>query len=135
MKSATELFGEMIYSYTRAQAIEDGELVDVTDTAKQSGFSIPVAVTRAVWEQTIVWSPSDSEAQTYQDQSGRLHDVLWMLYLACKRSKGEACLVYCVLVIPRNGRSRKPVLMKLKSVIGGGDEGEPVITIMLPSED
>lgn len=27
-------FGEVIYAYTRAQAIEDGTLVDVTETAK-----------------------------------------------------------------------------------------------------
>ena len=48
MNTTTDLFGEMIYSYTRAQAIEDGELVDVSDMAKQSGFKISVAVTRAV---------------------------------------------------------------------------------------
>jgi type I site-specific restriction endonuclease len=31
------IFGEVIYSYTRAQAIEDGVLVDVTDMAKEAG--------------------------------------------------------------------------------------------------
>ena len=52
-----DLFGKPIYVYTRAQAIEDGELIDVSKTAKQTGFKLPVAVTRAVWE-TSINSPS-----------------------------------------------------------------------------
>ena len=38
------LFGPVIYAYTRAQAIEDGVLADVTETAKEAGFKLPVAV-------------------------------------------------------------------------------------------
>ncbi len=34
----------MVYSYTRKQAIEDGNLIDVTEQAKQTGFKVPVAV-------------------------------------------------------------------------------------------
>ncbi|MCS5712781.1 hypothetical protein HT99x_015180 [Candidatus Berkiella aquae] len=85
MDTATDFFGEMIYAYSRAQAIEDGELVDVSDMAKRSGFKIPVAVTRAVWVQYIEWADKDNDRQTIQDQSSRLRDVLWMLYVACNR--------------------------------------------------
>ena len=42
-------FGPILSAYTRAQAIEDGFLVDVSDTAREAGFGIPVAVTRSVW--------------------------------------------------------------------------------------
>ena len=42
-------FGPAISAYTRAQAIDDGILVDVSDTAREAGFNIPVAVTRTVW--------------------------------------------------------------------------------------
>ena len=42
-------FGPVISIYSRAQAIEDGILVDVSDTAREAGFTIPVAVTRTVW--------------------------------------------------------------------------------------
>ena len=35
----------VIYSYTRAQAIEDGVLVDVTEQAKATGFKLPTVVT------------------------------------------------------------------------------------------
>ena len=44
---------EIIYAYTRAQAIEDGELVDVSETARESGIKFPVAVTRAVWAKYV----------------------------------------------------------------------------------
>src|SRR6185437_8267129 len=43
-------FGEVIYSYTRAQAIADGVLVDVSETAKEAGFKYPVALTRMVFD-------------------------------------------------------------------------------------
>ncbi len=42
-------FGPAISAYSRAQAIEDGILVDVSDTAREAGFNIPVAITRTVW--------------------------------------------------------------------------------------
>ena len=34
---------------SRAQAIEDGVLVDVSDIAKEAGFRYPVALTSALW--------------------------------------------------------------------------------------
>ena len=42
-------FDPVISVYTRAQAIGDGILVDVSETAREAGFKIPVAVTRTVW--------------------------------------------------------------------------------------
>jgi Family of unknown function (DUF6573) len=37
--------------------------------------------------------------------------------------------------VPRDGRSRDAVLVTLKLIVGPGDAGEPVITILLPDED
>ncbi len=42
----TTAFAPVISVYTRAQAIEDGVLVDVSETAREAGFRIPVAVNR-----------------------------------------------------------------------------------------
>jgi hypothetical protein len=128
-------YGKPIYVYSRAQALEDGVLVDVTQMAKEAGFKIPVAVTRAVWDSYIVWSNEDSYKQTFQDHEGRLWDILWMLHLASKRNSEEAFLNYRLFVIPRDGRSKKPRQIELKAVIGGGDNGQAVITVMLPDED
>lgn len=129
------LFGDVVHAYTRAQAIEDGELVDVSEVASEAGFRLSVVVTREVWERYIAWSDADSGAQSYQDESGRLWDVLSMLRFAVRSSKNECVIQYRLHVIPRDGRSRKAKLTRLKAMIHSGDNGEPVVTIMLPSED
>ena len=38
--SAESFFGEVISTYTRAQAIEDGVLIDAGPTAKEVGFKL-----------------------------------------------------------------------------------------------
>ena len=43
----------VIFSYTRAQAIEDGVLIDLTEWAKETGFRYPVACTTAVWNDYV----------------------------------------------------------------------------------
>ena len=129
-------FGNVIYAYTRQQAINDGVLVDVTETkeAKEAGIKYPIAVTRAVWDAYIEWTEKDSDRQTYQDQTGRLWDVLWMFRLNA-RSCEDDCFLYTFFVVPRGGRGTKARQKQLKAVIGCGDNCEPVITIMMPDED
>lgn len=130
-----ELFGKPISSYTRQQAIEDGKLMDVTPVAAEAGFRIPICLTRAVYIDCVEWDDADTKRQTYQDQSGRLWDVLWMAILAAKRSRNESIISFNVLRVPRGGKARKPRPVNLKMMIHGGDEGELVITIMMPDED
>ena len=43
-------FGEVIYSYTRAQAVADGVQVEVTKTAQEAGIKFPVFLTRTVFD-------------------------------------------------------------------------------------
>ena len=90
--SVTELFGEVVSSYSRAQALEDGVLVDAGAMAQETGFKWPVAITAAAWSDCVVWSDADSERQVHQDQSGRLWDVLFMAQHAIRgnRSGGGA---------------------------------------------
>ena len=126
-------FGDVINAYTRAQAIGDGVLADVSNTAREAGFSIPVAVTAAVWNDFIEWTNEDTQKQTYQDTDGRLWDVLSMLRFAIAKATDTGCIIYKLHIVPRDGRTRKAKLTQLKAVIGAGDNGEPVITIMLRS--
>ena len=121
-------FGEVISTYTRAQAIEDGELADVSSTAREAGIKYPVAMTRAVWMK-YVEVPKDVEGQ---DEAGRLWDVLWMFKIAARRGNGGSVLDFSLLV--RNNNIR-PEPVDLKAICGPGDTPEPVITIMLPEED
>jgi hypothetical protein len=130
-----ELFGEVIYSYTRAQAIEDGVLIDISETAREAGFRFPVAITSAAWADCVAWSEEDNTRKPFQDEAGRLWDVVWMLGNAVRRSKGESSIPFELYRVPREGNGRKAKLTTLKAVCGPGDDMEPVITIMLPHED
>lgn len=136
-QSLAEIFGEVIHSYTRAQAIDDGILVDVSETAKEAGFRFPVALTCAAWADCVEWTDADSQRQTCQDEAGRLWDVVWMASIAARiaAGTGEAQRAFTLLRVPRGGRGVKPRLVTLKLICGPGDAGEPVITIMQPNED
>ncbi len=132
----TEFFGNVIHTYTRAQAIEDGVLIDVSETAHEAGFKWPAAITQGAWGDCVAWSDDDNRCQVYQDESGRLWDVLWMAFVAIRQSGGNgASLLYKLHRVPRGGRRTKARLTTLKLAVGPGDTGDPVITIMLPHED
>ena len=135
-QSVEAFFGNVISTYTRAQAIEDGELVDVGSIAQEAGFKWPVALTAAVWADCVAWTEDDSRQQVYQDESGRLWDVLYMASYAIRtrRDSGDR-LLFQLYRVPRDGRSSEAVLTTLKLIVGPGDAGEPVITILLPNED
>lgn len=130
----SEVFGDPIHVYTRRQALDDGYLVDVTTTAQEAGFRFQVAMTQAAWADCVAWSEEDSQRQVYQDEAGRLWDVLWMASLAARRGTGER-LAFQLYRVPRGGRGIRPRLVTLHLAIGPGDEGEPVITILMPNED
>lgn len=125
------LCGPIVYRYTRAQAIEDGVLVDVTETAREAGFVYPVVLTSAAWESFVAWATEDG---TGQDEQGRLWDVLWMGMDSIRRTTNPGSeLLYPVRRIKRGKTVATNGLLKLH--IGPGDSTEPVITIMLPHED
>ena len=123
-----DLFGGVIYSYSRAQAIDDGVLIDVSTVAMEAGIKYPVAVTCAVWANYV----AVPEGVVGQDESGRLWDIVWMLRMAIARSNDGEEIRYSLLVRNNNRRAE---LVTLKAVCGPGDDAEPVITIMLPDED
>ena len=117
----------VIYAYTRAQALEDGVLVDVSETACEAGFVWPVALTAAVWALVEAIPP---RYRAWQTVEGRLWDVLWMAYCAIRSAeRGGTELRYTLLL--DHGRHR---YLTLKLITGPGDHGEPVVTIMLPDE-
>ena len=128
-------FGEPIHTYTRAQALADGALVDVTRTAADARFRVPVALTRSAWSHAVEW---DGERPELQDEEGRLWDVVDMAGHAVRQAPGEQRITFKVLRIPNEDRGRRwndAELIELQLHIGPGDAGEPVITIMTPGED
>lgn len=124
----------IIHSYTRADAIADGVLIDVTNEAREAGFNIPVALTAEVWNDCVKWTAEDSKRQVLQDEAGRLWDVLWMAFVAARRATGDR-VSFQLYRVPRGGRGCSPRLTTLQLRIGPGDAMEPVITVLLPGQD
>ena len=129
-------YGEVISTYTRAQAIEDGVLVDAGSIALEAGFTGPVALTSAVWADCVAWSDEDSQKQVHQDLSARLWDILYLAAYAIRTSSGSGDrLLYEIHRVPRDGYSTEALPVTLKLIIGPGDHGEPVMTVLLSNED
>jgi len=84
----------------------------------------------------VEWEKSDSERkQVNQDMDGRLWDVLYMAYHAIRNNPTQSQLLYKFYRVPRSGKGRKALEVTLKVVCSPGDQGEPVLTIMMPEED
>ena len=134
--AAADTFSSPISTYARAQAIEDGILVDVSDTAREAGFTIPVAVTRTVWDR-LVALPEGYKG--FQDESGRLWDVVWMAHHYARRASNTDRVRMCVLVrdIRKDLRdSNRPPRKHFPIVVlGAGDTAGPVVTIMFPEDN
>lgn len=124
-------FGPVIYSYTRADALADGQQIDVSTTAQEAGIRFPFYLTRAVWDNYVTVPPD----VTGQDEAGRLWDLVWMTRFAILRSRpGTSRLPVALYVRNDNQRSR---LVRLVAVCGPRDfdDPAPAITLMLPDED
>jgi hypothetical protein len=123
---------EVVYVYTRAQALADGTLVDVSETAKAAGFVYPVAITAALW-QDIQDIPE--ELAGYQTPEGRLWDVLSMGFHAIRQSKGDGSTLVYALLMAVGDETNPETEYRVKLVCGPGDHAEPVITLMRTNED
>ena len=126
-----EVFGQPIYTYTRAQAIADGFQVEVSKTAAEAGIRFPVFLTRSVFDSFVTVPPG----VTGQDEAGRLWDIVWMTRFAIIRAR-PGCDRLPVALYVRND-NRRPRLIKLVAICGplDMDDPAPAITIMLPDED
>lgn len=139
-----DVFGPVIYAYTRAQAIEDGVLVDVSKLACEAGIKFPTAVTSAVFHEYVETPP---ELKGLQDDTGRLWDIVWMLSFAIRsgRIEGAQGTFEVIIAKPDKGDwqsnekphegDREKRLVTLKAVCGPSDDGSACITVMRPEED
>ncbi|EMR0512926.1 hypothetical protein RY963_000930 [Stenotrophomonas maltophilia] len=134
-KRIEAFWGKPISIYTRAQALADGVLVDLTATGKQYGFKIPFACTETVWR-SLDW-PVGHKPGNGQSTEGRIHDVLMMARLAANGAAkaGASVADFDVLVVPVEGEGIVPETVRLRLMVSGGDNGEPVLTLMYPGEE
>jgi hypothetical protein len=124
-------FGDVIYSYSRAQAIADGVQVEVTKIAQEAGIRFPVFLTRTVFDAYVAVPPN----VTGQDEAGRLWDIVWMLRFAIQKTRAGVERLPFALYVRNDDKAAK--LVKLIAVAGPVDidDPKPSITVMLPDED
>jgi hypothetical protein len=48
---------DLIHRYSRADALRDGELIDVSALAREAGIRYPVALTAAYWAKCVAVPP------------------------------------------------------------------------------
>jgi hypothetical protein len=119
MTSMTEIFGEPISVYTRKQAIEDGDLADVTEWAG-GVFNFPVAFTQALYYRLT--RGAGGKPATLK---ARIWDVCYMATVGTAKVDGPDSM-YPVIV----GRET----LHLRMNCGPGDHGEPVMTCGFPED-
>jgi hypothetical protein len=96
----------------------------------EHGFKYPVAVTDRAGSEVVI---PPGEVATWQDDLGRLNDLLTCLKYAIKKS-GKAQETQFKMDVMTN--DREPVkTITLKGTCTPGDNLEPVITVMFPDED
>ena len=122
---------EVVFAYTRAQAIADGVLVDLSKGAegtlcKELGFKPPIAITSAAFAATA------GKAAPGEGVRGKLWDVLYMMRMAAKSAGDKTDRVYFSV---RVWDGEKNELVHLWALCGPGDTPDPVLTIMLQGED
>lgn len=125
-----QMFGDVIYSYSRTDAIEDGVLVDLSANFPEECrlYRYPVACTSAVWalvEQAV------SDRRQCNSHAGVVWDILYMSTRGVIARPDEQTVLFKV-IITGTGRQR---LHTLKAVCSPGDNMEPVVTIMMTTED
>jgi uncharacterized protein DUF6573 len=127
-KEADPIFGEVIYSYTRKQAIADGVLVDVTTMAKEAGFTCNTVVTQSLW---AAINKIPKNFASWESVDGRLWDVLWMARMAAGSplNRGKQRLTYQLIMHTRNLEPFHDQIIELVLDVGPGDQGEIVVTI------
>ena len=127
----------IIYAYTRAQAIEDGVLVDVTETtaAWRAGIKMPIALTATVYGACVEIVPEHEDAGEAVNDA--LHTLLFEFANTIRKEKRKGNRLGNTLffTVPVARRGEEPKIVQLKSVVGPGDDRKPVLTIMYPHED
>lgn len=124
---------EVLYTYSRAQAIADGVLIDagIGDLAEVSRqhYKYPIAMTSAVF--AIIEAAVNNKAWA-NDWKGVWHDICWMARNGVIGNDGDDTTRYFGVIIRGAGRNG---LYSMKIVCGPNDDATPCLTVMLENED
>ena len=118
--------GELIYSYTRQNAIDDGIFVDVTEVANPNGFKIPVAVTTNLFHSYVNKEELEEEANDI-----RLNVFLFTVWSAISKHRDKDKDSLLCLTIKHDD---KPLKVWVAIEAQSPTDPSPAINILLPED-
>lgn len=109
----------------RQDAIDDGDLIEITRMGRDMGITLPLAVSARAAQSMVPFTniPQDTVTENLWDTLHAFRDKA--------RTTTEEVFEFQVSLY-QNGLV--PTLT-FKAAVSPGDDGEPVITIMMPDED
>jgi hypothetical protein len=119
-ESVHDYFGPVISVYTRAQAFEDGVLVDLAGHESTNVFKFPVAFTAALWAEV-----ERGDGKRGEVMAARIWDICYMSTVSTAQIEGPDSF-YPVIVGAKT--------LRLRCNCGPGDDAAPVITIGFPED-
>ncbi len=122
-------FGKPILRYTRADALRDGVLHDISTIARAcAGLRLPVAVSQGLWRALAGRVPFNARDE-------RLRDLCYGFafgMVGLTRGRWQETVAGREFAFTfRTGERRLPARL----VLAPGDDGEPVATFLLPKKD
>ncbi|WP_419708000.1 DUF6573 family protein [Promicromonospora sp. NFX87] len=138
-ESPAGFWGHVVHTYLVADAVADGTMIPVDQAvATEAGFKIPVIMSARAWADLVTWDRDEN----WQDEAGRLWDVLFMTALAASVTRdGAAGTSVTIGRVPNRtssgtpSRAQKPQRVTFEAVVQAYDMGgEPCLTIYLPEE-
>lgn len=124
----TDFFGPLIGSYSRARAIDDGVLHDVTTAAREHGILLPTAIAAHAWTAAVAWPDRDTASEY---EASRVWSVLVYASNALRHAKrlGREGMQEFTFVPAPDLDDADDVPVTLGIEVGPGDAGDPVLTI------
>lgn len=124
---------DVIFSYSRADALRDGNLVDLTRVAKMMGFRFPLAITDSLLFEVLGDLPADSIAPVASKSGPNLaQKTNW--FLAHVRIKALLNQTWDMITQSQSAPLDQ-ITFNFEAIevivhIGPGDTAEPVFTLM-----
>jgi hypothetical protein len=114
--------------HSRETALKEEFIFDISKLATEAGIIYPTAITDTLMELV-------NNKPKHEDKEGRIWDILTMLKYAIKKAKpNTSTLKFSLILNEILTHKKNPQGIELKAIVHGGDNQEPVITIMIFNE-
>lgn len=111
--------------YSRARAIEDGKLIDVTAHAAREGFTVPVAFTRSAYFKAVIDAVEWMRYAEDVPEGMQLAGVLDMIHFYVVQAPPAVRLTVSFDIANEK--------VTFEVICGPDDDGNPCVTILLAS--